>query len=123
MKRKAMGRVKRTRIYDSAKGICCLCRQPIHAERGSKWIVEHLKPLWLGGADDETNMGPAHSDCAIQKTVKEAPVKAKSDRVRANHLGIRKASRFPGSRDSKFKKKLSGEVVYRTHPSAGRVEQ
>lgn len=113
MKRKPLTRLQRTRIYDNASGICCLCQCHIHAEGGNKWIVEHLKPLWLGGADDETNMGPAHYDCAIEKTVNEAPVKAKSDRVRANHLGIRKPSRFPGSRDSGWRKKIDGTVERR----------
>jgi len=112
-KRKRLSRLARVSIYDSTHGICCLCSLPIHAERGTKWIVEHIKPLWLGGDDDESNMGPAHERCAIEKTVSEAPVKAESDRVRANHLGIRKPSKFPGSRDSRWKKKIDGSVVPR----------
>jgi hypothetical protein len=34
-------------------------------------------------------------------------------RKRAKHIGIRKPSRFLGSKDSAFKKKISGEVVRR----------
>ena len=89
-KRRKLSRLQRIRIFDTAEGNCCLCQLPIDASRGAKWIVEHLKPLWLGGADDETNMGPAHERCAIEKTTAEAPVKAKGDRIRARHLGIRK---------------------------------
>jgi len=114
MKRRSLSRVMRTRIYDSSNGECCICGLYIHAERGDKWIVEHVKPLWLGGADDETNMRPAHQSCAVQKTSAEAPVKAKSDRVRAKHLGIRKPSRMPGSRDSKSKRTLDGRTVLRS---------
>ena len=89
-KRRSLSRLMRTRIFDNAQGTCCLCHFKIKAESGERWIIEHLKPLWLGGEDDERNMGPAHERCAIDKTTKEAPVKAKSDRVRANHLGIKK---------------------------------
>jgi 5-methylcytosine-specific restriction protein A len=112
-KRKRLSLLARTRIFDSASGICCLCSAPIWAASGERFIVEHLKPLWLGGPDDEANMAPAHYLCAIDKTRSEAPVKAKSDRQRAKHLGIRKRSRFRGSRDDVIKKKVSGEVVPR----------
>lgn len=87
-KRKPLSRLARVRIFDSHKGVCCICDRPIRS--GEHWIVEHEKPLWLGGADDETNMAPAHEHCGIEKTKGEAPVKAKTDRQRANHLGIRK---------------------------------
>jgi len=90
MKRKPLTRLARTRIFDAHKGKCCICKLHIDAEHGVKWIVEHPKPLWLGGADDETNMAPAHQACAVEKTAAEAPVKAKGDRVRASHLGIKK---------------------------------
>lgn len=97
MKRRYLSKRTRTRIYDDAEGLCCICKTYIHAERGDKWIVEHVKPLWLGGADDESNMRPAHQRCAIDKTISEAPVKAKSDRQRARHLGIRTRRRtIPG---------------------------
>jgi 5-methylcytosine-specific restriction protein A len=104
-KRRTLTRLMRTRIFDSTGGQCCLCKTKIDAERGAKWIVEHLKPLWLGGADDETNMGPAHQACAIAKTVSEAPVKAKGDRIRASHLGIRKP------RTIRSWRKFNGDIV------------
>jgi 5-methylcytosine-specific restriction protein A len=103
----------RRRVFDAVEGICCICKVKIHAERGDTWIVEHVVPLWSGGADDEPNMRPAHQHCAVQKTAAEAPVKAKTDRVRARHLGIKKPSKFSCSRNSKFKKKVGGEVVLR----------
>lgn len=114
-KRKPLSRLARVRIFDNAHGTCCLCYTKINAERGAKWIVEHIKPLWLGGDDGERNMGPAHLSCAHYKTSKEAPVKAKSDRVRANHLGIRKPRqhRWGYGKDDPFKKKITGEVVRR----------
>lgn len=97
MKRKHLTRLTRTRIYDAANGECCICGLYIHAARGDKLVIEHVKPLWLGGADDETNMRPAHQRCAIKKTVAEAPIKAKTDRMRASSLGLKKRGRtIPG---------------------------
>lgn len=114
MKRKPLTRLQRVKLFDEHKGECCLCNLPIRAERGERFIVEHIKPLWLGGADDLSNMAPAHERCAIAKTTREAPIKAKSDRVRARHLGIKKSGRpMPGSRASGFKKRMDGRVERR----------
>jgi hypothetical protein len=112
MKRKPLTRLQRTALFDAAHGICCLCDLPIRAGRGEMW-VEHLKPLWLGGADDRSNMGPAHVPCARAKTSGEAPQKAKSDRVRANYLGIRKRPRgrpLAGTRASGIRRRMNGNV-------------
>lgn len=89
--RRSLSRLQRTRIFDAAKGICHLCGVRIHAERGEKWEAEHVNPLWLGGSDDESNMRPAHVHCHKDKSRGEKKVKAKTDRVRARHLGIRKS--------------------------------
>ena len=113
MTRRRLSRLQRTKVFDSTNGNCCLCGLEIQAGRGQRWIVEHIKPLWLGGLDDESNMGPAHERCAIQKTVGEAPVKAKSDRVRAKHLGIRKRGGFQTNKDGPYKQKFGGKVERR----------
>lgn len=102
--RKTLSRLARVRIWDAHHGTCCICYTKI--PHGKPWIVEHIKPLWLGGEDDERNMGPAHEHCARDKTSKEAPVKAKSDRVRANHLGIKKP------RSIRRWRKFDGTPVY-----------
>lgn len=112
IKRKKLSRQARVRIFNSNSGICYLCWLKIDPVK-SRWICEHAKPLWLGGADDESNIFPVHQHCAIAKTVSEAPIKAKSDRIIAKRLGIRKKSKFAGSRDSAWKKKLDGTVVAR----------
>ena len=111
-KRKALSRLARVRIFDRNSGICYLCWLKIDPTKG-RWICEHVKPLWLGGADDESNIFPVHQKCAIEKTISEAPIKAKTDRIRAKHLGIKKRSAFACSRDGAFKKKMDGTVVRR----------
>lgn len=111
MTRRNLTKLQRVRVFDAAGGICHLCKAKIHV--GERWDVEHVKPLSMGGADDETNMAPAHVGCHREKTSAEAGPRAKADRIRARHLGIRKRSRFPGSKDSPFKIKLDGSVVRR----------
>lgn len=115
IKRRRLSRLQRATIFEDAQGLCCICHLSIHAGRGERWIVEHVKPLWLGGEDEFTNMLPAHERCAIAKTVSEAPVKAKTDRQRASHLGIKRRQSRPmiGSRASGWKRKMSGELVRR----------
>ncbi len=105
MKRRRVGRPMRVRIFEAAAGVCCICSLPIDAVK-QRWIVEHVKPLWLGGADDESNMRPAHASCGIAKTTGEAPVRAKSDRIRAKRFGIRKPRTIRGWR------KFNGQRVF-----------
>jgi len=111
--RRSLSRLARIRIFDAAKGLCHLCGQKIHV--GEKWDVEHVRALSLGGADDEENMRPAHYACHKIKTAEEAPRKAKADRQRARHLGIKKPPirPMPFGRKSPFKRKLDGSVVSR----------
>jgi 5-methylcytosine-specific restriction protein A len=110
-KRRSLSKLARVRIFDRAGGLCHLCGLRIHV--GEPWDVEHVNPLWLSSDDSEENMRPAHKACHRAKTSAEAPLKAKSDRVRAKHLGIKPKSRFPCSKESPFRKKLNGEVVRR----------
>jgi 5-methylcytosine-specific restriction protein A len=111
MTRRSLTKLQRVRVFDAAGGICHLCQTKIHV--GERWEVEHVKPLSMNGADDEGNMAPAHVSCHRVKTSAEAGPRAKADRARARHLGIRPKSKFPCSRDSKFKKTLDGRVILR----------
>lgn len=86
-KRRTITKAMRVRIFDRAGGVCHLCKLPINATRGEKWHVEHIKPLWEGGSDDETNMAPSHIDCHATKTGEEATPRAKGTRQRARHIG------------------------------------
>ena len=104
--RRSISPMKRLRVFESASGLCHLCGQKIQA--GQKWDVEHVRPLGLDGADDESNMAPAHKGCHAPKTAEDVAAIARAKRRKAKHLGIRKRSRFPGSRDSKFKAKVGG---------------
>ena len=76
---------------------------------------DHVIPDAIGGDNSLQNCAVLCTDCHLEKTTKrDVPIIAKSKRISDKHLGIKKPSRFPGSRNSKFKKKISGEVVLRS---------
>jgi 5-methylcytosine-specific restriction protein A len=88
--------------------ICCICAGKIDPVR-EKWILEHKLALAAGGADDDTNLAPAHYRCAIEKTKDDVKTIAKINRVRAKHLGTKTKSQ----RGFKGWRKFSGEIVWR----------
>jgi hypothetical protein len=113
MKRRILSTTDRVRIFQAHGGRCCICGGEIGIKA---WFVEHIKPLWLGGPDEEANMGPAHvRPCAVFKTKQEARVRAKTYRQRARHLGIkrRKGRPMPGTIASGWRKKFDGTVERR----------
>jgi len=96
----------------AAGGICCICGHRIDGVR-EMWD-EHVNPLWRDGSNDASNRAPAHFNCAKVKTAKEATERAKGRSFAEFHLGAKRSrSPMPGGRRSKWKKKMSGEVVPR----------
>lgn len=58
---------KRARyILMKHKTVCHICGYPGGTE------VDHVEPLAEGGADDESNLRPAHVECHKRKTAEEA---------------------------------------------------
>ena len=107
--RRSLSAMQRLKVFEAARGICHLCEQRIQV--GQAWEVEHVRPLALGGADDESNMRPAHKACHADKTKADAASWSKAKRMKAKHFGIRK----PRSSLSHptLRRKMSGEVVER----------
>ena len=102
----------RLRVFTRFNGICYLSGRKIMP--GDKWQIEHPQALINGGENRESNMAPALVEPHKIKTASDVKQKAKNDRVRKKHLGIKKPSQFACSRDKKWKKKISGEVVLRS---------
>ena len=96
------------RVYDKAEGRCVVCTLT-----ASAFDIDHIVPLILGGEHREGNMQLICKPCHKAKTALDVKLKAKVARVRKRNLGIRRPSRFPGSRDSRWKKKMDGSVVAR----------
>lgn len=62
-RRRSLSGHSRLKTWERTGGICVVCDQPIDGFR-EHWIVEHIRALELGGADEIENMGPAHDMCA-----------------------------------------------------------
>jgi 5-methylcytosine-specific restriction endonuclease McrA len=103
--------------YERSEGLCegiLASGERCCAEVTHKKHFDHVIPDALGGDTSLTNCAVLCLPCHGVKTQKiDVPMIAKAKRVADKHLGIRKPSRFPGSRDSRWKKKMNGEVVPR----------
>lgn len=113
--RRSLSTRDRARIFAAHGGICHFCGGKIDGTR-ERWEVSHAIPLALGGADDAGNRRPAHYKCHRDATAKEdIPAIAKAKRREARHIGAKAPSRtpLPFGRASKWKRKLSGEIVER----------
>lgn len=110
--RKPLTAKQRLQLFIAHSGTCCLCRLKIGAQEA--WIDEHVMPLWLGGSNGIGNRAPAHVECAKHKTAAEATARAKGRRVAEKHFGAKVSHNpIPGSRRSKWKRKINGQVVLR----------
>lgn len=92
--RRPMSPTRRLRIWEQTKGVCILCGERIDGVR-EPWTVEHIQPLGLGGADDDSNCGPAHERCRRGKDKADMAAIAKAKRQKARHIGVKRESRWP----------------------------
>ncbi len=112
MKRRTLTTAHKVAIFLAAQCRCHICGALINPQH-ELWEVEHVIPLAMGGKDDETNLRPAHKSCHAPKTVLDQSSIAKAKRLEARRLGIRKTPTMPGSRGTRWRKKLDGTVMPR----------
>lgn len=111
-KRRPLTNRQRLQMFLDAGGICCICGHKIDGVR-EMWD-EHVIALADGGSNAMSNRGPAHERCTRPKTAKEATERARGRSFAERHYGAARPKRpMPGSRLSKWKRKLNGEVVLR----------
>lgn len=102
----------RLRVFERHGGKCAVCTRKIGP--ADKWQADHTVAVINGGPNAEGNLRLLCDWCHKGKTASDVAAKSKTARIRAKHLGLAKPSRpMAGSRDSKFKRKVSGEVVLR----------
>ena len=114
MKRVRITAKGRADIFLSRGGTCHLCNMKVTP--GEEWDVSHDIPLETGGKDDATNWFVAHRKChRVHTSNVDMPLIAKVKRVHQNHIGAKLKSRnpLPGSKGSKWKKRMDGTVVRR----------
>lgn len=99
------------RVFDAFGGRCAVCTLQIAGKLRPAY--DHATALINGGENRETNLQLLCVPCHAVKTKTDVAEKSVTARKRSKHLGIKKPSRFPGSRDSKFKKRMDGSVVLR----------
>lgn len=91
----------KVRVFERYGGVCYL--SGIKIESGMDWELEHILALCNGGEHRESNMAPALVAPHKDKTRADRRLKAKNDRVRKKHLGLKKPRkitrwrRFDGS--------------------------
>lgn len=102
----------RLRVFEAHGGMCALTGRKITA--ADKWDVDHIIALANGGEHREKNLQPVLATAHREKTREDVALKSKIARVRKKHLGIyRPKSTLAGSKQSKWKRKVNGEIVPR----------
>lgn len=104
---------KRVRVeaFQRANGHCERCSGFLVA---GKFRYDHDIPDALGGKPILENCVVACLGCDSDKTYKrDIPTIAKNKRIQARQAGIKKRSTFACSKQSKWKKKIGGEVIAR----------
>lgn len=94
----------RLRVFEKHHGICYLSGRKIMP--GDAWQLEHQLAIINGGENRESNMAPALVEPHKVKTADDMKQKAKNDRVRKRHIGIKKP------RTIRSWRKFDGTIVH-----------
>lgn len=102
----------RTKVlaFERANGRCEKCSARLSVGNTE---YDHEIADRIGGENSLENCRVLCRTCHATKTKKDRKVIAKTERNRRKNAGIKKLSRFACGRNSRFKKKLNGEVVLR----------
>jgi hypothetical protein len=117
-RRRSLSTRERLNLFLAAQGRCQRCGWTLAP--GTRWDIDHVIPLALGGRDQADNMQILCSPCHGGKTHRiDVPAIAKTARIRARHLGARTSRRpMPGGRRSRWKKTIDGRVLERRRRDA-----
>lgn len=106
----------RDRVFHAHNKRCHISGREIRP--GDPWDMDHVIALcnWTGEGhgNRESNLAPALRDKHKNKTAEDVAEKAHVSRKRKTHAGIKaKRNIMPGSRDSKWKRRMNGTVEER----------
>jgi 5-methylcytosine-specific restriction endonuclease McrA len=106
-----MGEARRLRIYLACNGRCS-CGAKVEM---AGTVIDHRIPLFMGGADDDSNLRFLCASCDRVKTSGDLKGCAKVRRIIAREDGSRRPRKAIASRgfDKTKTKKFSGEIVAR----------
>ncbi len=110
--RRTLSRKRKAAIHERHGGICHICGDYVPLDEAE---FDHVIALALCFDDTDDNLGPAHVPCHAKKTKGDVKQIAKAKRVFKKHHGLvtRRKAIVPGSKASKWKKKLNGTVERR----------
>jgi 5-methylcytosine-specific restriction protein A len=104
---------RRAAIFAAHEGVCHICEGVIDGTREA-WEVEHIIPLEISRDDSDGNLAPAHVKCHRVKTKADVRDISKCRRVAQKYKGERRPKGdIPGSKSSKWKRKLDGTIERR----------
>lgn len=107
--RKAMTPKRRLGVFNAADGRCQSCQTKLQPG----WAVDHIVPVWMGGADEASNWQALCVPCHALKTSGDQSAIAKVKRIHARQDGTRRERSAIPSRgfDKRFRKRMDGTVV------------
>lgn len=92
------------RVYQKFNGRCAICTLEIVGKLKPEY--DHIIPLCNGGEHRESALQLLCMFCHQRKTRQDVALKAKNDRVRKKHAGIKKP------RTIRSWRKFNGEIVH-----------
>lgn len=112
-KRREFTKAVKVAAYERSQGHCEACTARLEVGR---FQYDHVLAAALGGPPTLDNCKVLCTNCHGGKTgLEDIPIIAKSNRVRNKHIGAatRKQRKIPGSKGTRFKRKIDGTVVLR----------
>ena len=100
----------RVRVFERCGGVCHISGRKITP--ADKWDLDHVVALCNGGENRETNLAPAIREEHRRKTAADVKLRAKTDRIRKRHLGI-KSTKGRSLTHPTLKRTFGGQVVPR----------
>ncbi|WP_366142407.1 HNH endonuclease signature motif containing protein [uncultured Roseibium sp.] len=112
MPRLEFTRKTRAKAFERASGRCEKCSAKLKTGEAE---YDHILPAELEGDNDLQNCQVLCRICHREKTTRDVQGIRKADRQRDSFSGAKKPKGrpLPGSRNSKFKRKMDGTVVPR----------
>lgn len=113
MPRRNFPRAVKIAAFERAGGRCEKCSAKLMV---GGYHYDHVLPDGLGGMPCLDNCAVLCKACHKAKSANhDVPTMAKADRQKASHLGAKQSRNpMPGSRSSKWKRRMDGTVVRRT---------
>jgi 5-methylcytosine-specific restriction endonuclease McrA len=110
-KRGNLSQRRKLAIWEREHGKCMVCGVKLMT---GGFIYEHVRALELGGTDTDDNIRLTCKPCATSKTKIDHQTAGKAKRKKASYLGLKESrTPLPLGKNSKWKKKLNGQVVLR----------